>query len=48
MSVSYVPKTGEVYQKLITDLKNLYRQFKNEKGFVYMTYSTSLHLGEVN
>ena len=48
MSVSYLPKTGEDYDKLITDFENLYQQFKNDKGFVYMTYFTSLHLGEVN
>lgn len=48
MSVSYLPKTGEDYDKLITDFENLYQRFKNEKGFVYMTYFTSVNLGEVN
>lgn len=45
MSVSYLPKTGEAYEKVVDDLENLYQRFKNEKGFVYMTYCTSVHLG---
>lgn len=48
MSVSYLPKTGEDYDKLIADFEKLYQRFKNEQGFVYMTYFTSVHLGEVN
>ena len=48
MSVSYLPKSGEDYDKLVADFDNLYQRFKNEKGFVYMTYCTSLHLGEIN
>ncbi|MEM7716989.1 MAG: class I SAM-dependent methyltransferase [Cyanobacteria bacterium P01_A01_bin.68] len=48
MSVSYLPKSGEDYDKLISDFEKLYQQFKNEQGFVYMTYFTSVHLGEVN
>ena len=48
MSVSYLPKSGEDYDKLITDFEKLYQRFKNDKGFVYMTYCTSVHLGEIN
>ncbi|MBF2014475.1 MAG: methyltransferase domain-containing protein [Rivularia sp. T60_A2020_040] len=48
MSSSYVPRKGETYEQVISELENLYQQFKNQQGFVYMTYSTSLHLGEVN
>ena len=48
MSVSYLPKSGEDYDKFVADFDNLYQRFKNEKGFVYMTYCTSLHLGEIN
>jgi hypothetical protein len=48
MSVSYLPKLGEDYDKLIADFEKLYQRFQNEKGFVYMTYFTSLHLGEAN
>lgn len=47
MSVSYLPKQGEAYEQVIYELNNLYQRFKNEAGFVYMTYSTSVHLGEV-
>lgn len=46
MSVSYLPKEGEGYDKLISDLENLFQGFKNEEGFVYMSYVTSVHLGE--
>lgn len=48
MSVSYLPKTGDDYNKLITDFENLHQRFKNKQGFVYMTYVTSVHIGEVN
>ncbi len=47
MSVSYLPNQGEAYEKVVDDLENLYQQFKNQNGFVYMTYSTSVHLGKV-
>ena len=45
MSVSYLPKSGENYDNLIADFDKLYQQFQDEKGFVYMTYFTSVHLG---
>ena len=45
MSVSYLPKTGEVYELVVSELENLCQRFKNEQGFVYMTYCTSVHLG---
>ena len=48
MSVSYLPKSGEDYDKLITDFEKLYQRFQNEQGLVYMTYFTSVHLGEVS
>lgn len=48
MSVSYLPKTGEGYDKLIADFEKLYQRFKNEFGFVYMTYFTSVHIGTIN
>ncbi len=48
MSVSYLPNEGKAYEKVVNDLENLYQHFKNEQGFVYMTYSTSVHLGEAN
>ena len=48
MSVSYLPKSGEDYDNLIADFEGLYQKFKNAQGFVYMTYFTSVHIGEVN
>ena len=47
-SVSYLPNQGEAYQQAISQLEDLYQQFKNQNGFVYITYRTSVHLGEVN
>ena len=46
MSVSYLTKSGKAYEQVVSDLENLYQQFKNQQGFVYMTYFTSAHLGE--
>ncbi|MGB3653373.1 MAG: class I SAM-dependent methyltransferase [Rivularia sp. (in: cyanobacteria)] len=46
-SVSYLPNDGEIYEQVITDLENLYQRFKSENGFVYMTYCTSVHIGDV-
>ncbi|MBE9214242.1 methyltransferase domain-containing protein [Plectonema cf. radiosum LEGE 06105] len=47
-SSSYVPNQGEVYEQVVDDLEHLYQRFKNQQGFVYMSYSTSVHLGEAN
>ncbi|MEA5595278.1 class I SAM-dependent methyltransferase [Rivularia sp. UHCC 0363] len=46
MSSSYVPREGEAYEQVISELENLYQQFKNQQGFVYMTYCTSVYIGE--
>lgn len=46
MSVSYLPNQGVAYEQAISELENLYQRFKNEQGFVYMTYCTNVHLGE--
>ena len=46
-SVSYLPSEGEAYEQVIADLEKLYQRFKNQNGFVYMTYCTSVHLGDV-
>jgi ubiquinone/menaquinone biosynthesis C-methylase UbiE len=48
MSVSYLPNQGEAYEQVVDELEKLYQRFKNEKGIVYMTYFTSVHLGEAN
>ncbi len=45
-SVSYLPREGERYNQLIAGLKNLYNQFKDEQGLVYMVYRTSLNLAD--
>ncbi|AFY35182.1 class I SAM-dependent methyltransferase [Calothrix sp. PCC 7507] len=45
-SVSYLPSEGLVYDRLIAGLQDLYQQFRDETGFVYMTYRTSVHLSE--
>lgn len=44
MSVSYIPREGEVQQQLIAGLKQLYDRDRNENGWVYMTYRTSVYL----
>ena len=48
MSVSYLPKSGENYDKLIADFEKLYQRFKNDSGFVYMTYFTSVNIVSMN
>ncbi len=45
-SVSYIPKEGEAYQQLISGFQELYDRKRDENGFVYMTYCTSVYLGE--
>lgn len=43
-SVSYIPREGEVYQQLISDLQELYTHWADESGFVRLAYRTSLYL----
>lgn len=45
-SVSYIPREELVQQQLISDLQDLYDRHSDEQGFVYMVYSTSVHLAE--
>lgn len=45
-SVSYVPREELVQQQLILDLQDLYDRHSDERGFVYMVYTTSVHLAE--
>ncbi|MBW4614271.1 MAG: class I SAM-dependent methyltransferase [Desmonostoc vinosum HA7617-LM4] len=47
MSVSYVPREGLIYEQLIHNLQALYQSFRDECGFIYMVYRTSVHLGEL-
>jgi SAM-dependent methyltransferase len=46
MSSSYIPREGEGFEQIVSNLQELYQQFKNDRGFVYMVYSTSLHIVE--
>ncbi|MBR8838517.1 MAG: class I SAM-dependent methyltransferase [Stigonema ocellatum SAG 48.90 = DSM 106950] len=46
MSSSYIPREGVAQQQLVSNLQQLYQRFCNERGFVYMTYLTSVHLAE--
>ena len=46
MSVSYLPREGEKHEQLVTGLKNIYHRYSNEKGLIYMSYRTSVYLGE--
>lgn len=44
MSASYIPKTGKEHQQLINELTNLYHQYCNQQGLVYLQYKTSVYL----
>ncbi len=44
MSVSYIPREGQAQQQLISGLEELYNNKRDEQGFVYMTYRTSVYL----
>jgi hypothetical protein len=44
MSVSYIPREGEAQQQLISGLEELYNNKRDENGFVYLTYRTSVYL----
>ena len=46
MSVSYLPREGWAYEQLIDNFQELYQRFRDENGFVYMVYRTSVHLGK--
>jgi SAM-dependent methyltransferase len=45
-SSSYIPQTGEVFEKLTLALEKLHDRFQNDRGFVYLSYATSIHLAE--
>lgn len=47
MSTSYIPQEGEKHDKFIQDLNQLYQQYCDEQGFVYLQYKTSVYLTEV-
>jgi ubiquinone/menaquinone biosynthesis C-methylase UbiE len=45
-SVSYIPREGEARQQLFSGLEELYKSKRDENGFVYMRYRTSVYLAE--
>ncbi len=45
-SSSYIPLEGVVVEQLMSDLQKLYERFQDDRGLVYLSYSTSVHLGE--
>ncbi|MBW4677345.1 MAG: methyltransferase domain-containing protein [Desmonostoc geniculatum HA4340-LM1] len=45
-SVSYLPKELLADKKFIESFEELYQHFRDENGFVYLVYRTSVHLGE--
>ncbi|MFN6564837.1 MAG: methyltransferase domain-containing protein [Nostoc sp. ChiSLP01] len=45
-SVSYLPNESLADNKLIDSFQEIYQRFRDENGFVYLVYRTSVHLGE--
>lgn len=45
-STSYLPQAGELYEQLVADLHQLYQQWADVDGWVYLTYSTDIFLAE--
>ncbi|MBW4586856.1 class I SAM-dependent methyltransferase [Aetokthonos hydrillicola Thurmond2011] len=46
MSSSYVPREGVAQQELVSGLQELYQRFRDQQGFVYFAYETSVHLAQ--
>ena len=46
MSTSYIPKEGEAYEELLSDLQQLFESSCDENGFVGLVYQTEVYLGE--
>jgi hypothetical protein len=47
-SNSYTPREGVVFKQLMLDLKKLHDRFQDDRGLVYLSYSTSVHLAELS
>lgn len=45
-SNSYTPSAGVAHQQLMLDLEQLHARFADDRGLVYLSYSTSVHLAE--
>lgn len=46
MSVSYIPRSGQAQQQLISGLKELYTRSGDENGLVYLVYRTSVYVAQ--
>ena len=46
LSSSYIPREGVVMKQLMSDLEKLHQRFQDNRGLVYLSYSTSVHLAE--
>jgi ubiquinone/menaquinone biosynthesis C-methylase UbiE len=46
MSTSYIPKSGEAYEELLSDLRQLFKSSCDEYGYVGLVYQTEVYLGE--
>ncbi|HAX80596.1 MAG TPA: SAM-dependent methyltransferase [Cyanobacteria bacterium UBA11372] len=46
MSTSYIPKSGEAYEELLSDLQQLFESSCDENGFVGLVYQTEVYLGK--
>lgn len=46
MSTSYIPKSGEAYEELLSDLQQLFESSCDEDGFVCLVYQTEVYLAE--
>ena len=47
MSSSYLPREGKEGEELVSDLQDLFNNFSQQKGYVSLAYSTSVHIGQV-
>ncbi|HEY9617039.1 MAG TPA: class I SAM-dependent methyltransferase [Microcoleaceae cyanobacterium] len=45
-STSYLPHEGAAYDTLVANLQQLYEQWADVQGYVYLTYSTDMFLAE--
>lgn len=45
-SASYVPKSGEAYERLLRQLRKLFRTYADAAGHVRMAYRTNVYLAE--
>lgn len=48
MSTSYIPQKGELHDQFIQDLTQLYQQYSDRNGLVYLQYQTSVYLTELS